>query len=208
MKQEEVWRGIDHLADEIGVTPARLAKMAGLDQAVFSAGRRKRPEGGLRWPSMDSLAKVLDVADISLGDFVNYMYGNPDTKAGFRLPVQTLTNAGDADQYDMDGLPTGRAWDRVAFPDVQDPDCFGVIVDCDDYEPVYRQGDMLVCAPGVSVRRGDRVIYRRTDAGLEVGMLMRQTPFTVDIAGPDAQNIETIPAQDISWITRIAWARQ
>lgn len=208
MKQEEVWRGIDLLADELGVTPARLAKMAGLDQAVFSAGRRKRPNGGLRWPSMESLAKVLQVADISLGDFVNYMYGNPETKAGFRLPVQALSAAGNNDHYDLDGLPTGVTWDRVAFPDVQDPNCFGLIVDCDDYEPIYRKGDMLVCAPGVSIRRGDRIVYCCVDSGLAIGMLMRQSPFTTDIALPDARNSITIPAQEISWMTRITWARQ
>lgn len=208
MKQDDVWRGIDLLADNVGVTPARLARMAGLDQAVFSAGRRRRDDGSLRWPSMDSLAKVLKVSGISMGDFVNYMYGDPGTRAAFKLPCLSLTAAGDPARYDPDGYPTGPDWDRVEFPDLQDPRCFGLVLDSDAYLPLYRRGDMLVCAPGVSVRRGDRVVYRRKDAGIAVGELVRQSPFTVDMASLAGQDTETIPAQDIDWITRIAWARQ
>ena len=213
MKQEDVWRGIDRLADEIGVTPARLARMAGLDQAVFSAGRRRRPEGGLRWPSMDSLAKVLDVADISIGDFVNYMHGDPATRSGFLLPTLPISTAAEDDNYDEDGFPTGPAWDRIEFPDIQDPYCFGIVVQGDGYEPVYRDGNLLICAPGMSIRRGDRVAYRlaRTASmpcGLFIGVLLRQTPFTLDIGTLDGSDIDVIAAQDLTWITRIAWARQ
>jgi phage repressor protein C with HTH and peptisase S24 domain len=208
MKQEDVWRGIDLLADEVGVTPARLARMAGLDQAVFSAGRRRRADGSLRWPSMDSIAKVLKVAEISMGDFVNYMHGDPGTRAAFNLPSLPMTEADDPARYDADGYPAGPTWDRIEFPDLQDPRCFGLVLDSNAYAPMYREGDMLVCAPGVSVRRGDRVVYRRKGAGLAIGVLVRQSPFTIDMASLDGQETETFPAQDIEWITRIAWARQ
>ena len=207
MKQEDVWRGIDRLAHEIGVTPSRLARMAGLDQAVFSTGRRTNPDGRLRWPSMDSLAKVLKVADISVGDFVDFMYADPSSRAGFRLPCMSMRDAAESEQYDTDGFPTGPNWERVLFPDLPDPRCFGLIVDVDHYNPVYRQGDMVVCAPGMSVHRNDRVAFRHGDA-LKLGILSRQSPFTVDISLPQGGDPETIPAQDISWIARIAWVRQ
>jgi phage repressor protein C with HTH and peptisase S24 domain len=213
MKQADIWLGIDHLADQVGVSPARLARMAGLDQAVFSAGRRRKPNGDLRWPSMESLAKVLEVAGVSLGDFVNYMHGNPATRSGFKLPTLTLEKAADETFYDEDGFPTGTGWDLVEFPDVQDPHCFGLLIQSDDFEPVFRQGDLLVCAPGISVRRGDRVVYRLRNSltdhgGLSIGTLLRQTPYTMDIAPLNGGDVETIQAQHISQLTRIAWARQ
>ena len=213
MKQEDIWLGIDHLADQVGVSPARLARMAGLDQAVFSAGRRRKPNGELRWPSMDSLAKVLDVAGVSLGDFVNYMHGNPAARSGFKLPTLSLEKAADEQNYDEDGFPTGAGWDLVEFPDVQDPHCFGLHIKSDQYAPIYRAGDLLVWAPGISVRRGDRVVYRhRKDptgqGGLFIGTLLRQTPYTIDIASLVGGDVETIQAQHIPWLTRIAWARQ
>jgi hypothetical protein len=213
MKQEDIWLGIDHLADQVGVSPARLARMAGLDQAVFSAGRRRKPNGELRWPSMDSLAKVLHVAGVSLGDFVNYMHGDPATRSGFKLPTLPLDRAADEKNYDDDGFPKGVGWDLVEFPDVQDPHCFGLHIKSDQYEPVYRAGDLLVCAPGISVRRGDRVVYRFKNsvtghAGLFIGTLLRQTPYTIDIAPLNGGNVETIQAQHVLWLTRIAWARQ
>lgn len=211
MKQEDVWRGIDRLADEVGVTPARLARMAGLDQAVFGPTRRIKENGEMRWPSMDSLAKVLRVAEISLGEFVNYMYGDPASRAGFRLPCLPISAAGDA-QYDADGLPTGPAWEHIEFPDLQDPKCFGLILEDDSARPVYRRGDLLVCAPGMSIQRGDRIVYRRGDdtgiGGLSVGVMIRQTSFRVDIAAVDESRTETLAAEDIQWMTRIAWVRQ
>lgn len=210
MKQEDVWRGIDYLADEIGVTPSRLARMAGLDQAVFSSARRRKADGSLRWPSMDSLAKVLRVADISIGDFVNYMHASPSARAGFKLPCIAFSEAGAPDRYDEDGFPQGPAWDRVEFPDLQDPRCFGLTIDSDGYEPVYRSGDLIVCAPGLSVHRGDRIVFRRSGAlsGLFIGVLVRQTPFRIDIGALDGSTSETLPAADVGWIARIAWARQ
>ncbi|MDF1748397.1 MAG: S24 family peptidase [Alphaproteobacteria bacterium] len=213
MKQEDIWLGIDHLADQVGVSPARLARMAGLDQAVFSAGRRRKPDGELRWPSMESLAKVLQVSNVSLGDFVNYMHGDPSTRSGFKLPTLSLDKAENEQNYDEDGFPSGTVWDYVEFPDLQDPHCFGLIVKSNQYEPVYREGDLLVCAPGISVRRGDRVVYRLRNSltghgGLFIGTLLRQTPYTIDIGPLNRDNPETIQAQHISWLTRIAWARQ
>lgn len=211
MKQEDVWRGIDRLAYEIGVTPARLARMAGLDQAVFGPTRRIKENGAMRWPSMDSLAKVLAVADISLGEFVNYMYGDPASRAGFRLPCLRFTAAAE-DHYDDEGFPSGGAWDRIEFPDLQDPKCFGLILDDESGLPVYREGDLLVCAPGMSIRRGDRIVYRRAGASgpgcLSVGVLLRQTPFRTEIGTLDERDSQMLAAEDITWMTRIAWVRQ
>ena len=210
MKQEDVWRGIDRLADEIGVTPSRLARMAGLDQAVFSSARRRKPDGSLHWPAMGSLAKVLRVANISIGDFVSYMHADPATRAGFKLPCIAFSDAAPAERYDEAGFPRGPNWDWIEFPDLQDPRCFGLRLEDDAYAPVYRTGDLVVCAPGLSAHRGDRIVYRRPGAAarLFIGVLIRQTPFTTHIGAPDGLSAETLPAADVSWITRVAWVGQ
>jgi phage repressor protein C with HTH and peptisase S24 domain len=210
MKQEDVWRGIDILANEVGITPSRLAKMSGLDQAVFSIARRERGDGSLRWPSMHSLAKVLETTDLTIGDFVNYMYANPATRAGFKLPVLSMRAREIENQFDADGSPVGSGWRRMEFPDLQDPQCFGLTIDTDDYVPFFREGDMIVCAPGLSLRRRNRVVYKRAGAPEElfIGSLLRQTPFTIDLGSLDETASETVPASEIQWMAKIVWVRQ
>lgn len=208
MKPEDIWRGIDRLADDQGITPARLARYAGLDQAVFSAGRRRNNRGDLRWPALESLARVLAITNTSIADFVGFMHADPASRAAFRIPVMAFDKAAQARYYDEDGFPAGPAWDRMDFPDLQDRRCFGLVVDSDDHLPVYRPGDILICAPGMSMRRGDRIVYKRGELGLSIAALVRQTPFRVDLASLDGTQSESYPARDISWISRIAWARQ
>ncbi|MDW3204481.1 MAG: S24 family peptidase [Alphaproteobacteria bacterium] len=208
MKPDDIWRGIDRLAADQGITPARLAKYAGLDQSVFSAGRRRNAKGDLRWPGLESLARVFRVTNISLSDFVGYMHADPASRSAFRIPVLPIDKAARNEHYDEDGFPTGGGWDRMEFPDVQDRRCFALKIDSDDHLPIYRPGDILICAPGMSLRRGDRIVYRRGEMGLSIAALVRQTPFRVDLASLDGTETDTFPAQEISWITRIAWARQ
>ncbi|HET6520559.1 MAG TPA: hypothetical protein VFG47_12185, partial [Geminicoccaceae bacterium] len=56
----EVWRGIDRLAEENGLTASGLARRAGLDPTTFNPSKRITKQGKPRWPSTESLAKVLD----------------------------------------------------------------------------------------------------------------------------------------------------
>ncbi len=66
---QQIWHGIDQLAAERGFSPSGLAKRAGLDPTSFNKSKRQSPEGKPRWPSTESIAKVLTVTEMSLGDF-------------------------------------------------------------------------------------------------------------------------------------------
>ena len=60
MKHEDVWRAIDTLAAEHGLSASGLAKRSGLDATTFNPSKRTMPDGRARWPSTESVAKVLD----------------------------------------------------------------------------------------------------------------------------------------------------
>ena len=59
MKHEDVWRALDTLAAENGLSASGLAKRSGLDPTTFNPSKRHMPNGRERWPSTESLAKVL-----------------------------------------------------------------------------------------------------------------------------------------------------
>jgi phage repressor protein C with HTH and peptisase S24 domain len=43
----------------------------------------------------------------------------------------------------------------------------------DSMEPVYRRGDRIVVAPGMTVRKGDRVVVKTKDARSELAWMAR-----------------------------------
>ncbi len=65
----DIWATLDILAARLGYSPSGLAKKAGLDPTSFNKSKRESAEGKPRWPSTESIAKVLNVADMSMSEF-------------------------------------------------------------------------------------------------------------------------------------------
>ena len=59
MRHEDVWRALDALAAEHGLSASGLARKAGLDPTAFNPSKRIGADGRARWPSTESVAKVL-----------------------------------------------------------------------------------------------------------------------------------------------------
>lgn len=69
MTQSDIWRAIECLAQAQGYSLSGLARRAGLDPTAFNRSKRVSPEGKPRWPSTESLARILEVTGTSLSDF-------------------------------------------------------------------------------------------------------------------------------------------
>ena len=67
----QIWAGIDQLAKDSGYSPSGLAKKAGLDATSFNKSKRMSPDGKPRWPSTESIAKILKTTDTTLSDFAD-----------------------------------------------------------------------------------------------------------------------------------------
>jgi orotate phosphoribosyltransferase len=68
---DQIWRGIDRLAAANGYSPSGLAKQAGLDPTSFNKSKRTSPDGKPRWPSTESLSKILSVTGATMSDFIS-----------------------------------------------------------------------------------------------------------------------------------------
>ncbi len=75
MKHEDIWRALDTLAAENGLSASGLAKRAGLDPTTFNPSKRKMPDGRSRWPSTESVSKVLDATGATLENFTSLVTG-------------------------------------------------------------------------------------------------------------------------------------
>jgi phage repressor protein C with HTH and peptisase S24 domain len=208
----EVWRGIDRLARKNGLSPSGLAKSAGLDATTFNPSKRVTKEKKARWPSTESIAKILDATNTALADFVVLMRDDSSpagADAGRRLRRATLGGAPLADQFDQAGFAVGSAWQEAEFPAVDDPQAYAVEIAGDRFEPFLRDGDLLIVVPSASVRRRDRVLLMHRSGDLRVGQLVRRTGQQVEFRDYTAQAATgALPAADIVWMARIAWIGQ
>ncbi len=64
-----VWAAIDTLAGRHALTTSALARRAGLDATTFNKSKRFGPDGKPRWPTTESLAKVLAAVDVTFEEF-------------------------------------------------------------------------------------------------------------------------------------------
>ncbi|MDR2685270.1 MAG: hypothetical protein LBB23_00660 [Rickettsiales bacterium] len=70
MKHNDVWNAIDAFAKHRGRTVSWLAGHSGLDATTFNRSKRFTRYGQERWPSTNSISKILKAADCSLLDFM------------------------------------------------------------------------------------------------------------------------------------------
>jgi len=66
---KDIWQAIDALARIHGLSTSALAKRAGLDATSFNKSKRVTASGRPRWPSSESLSKVLACTSTSLDEF-------------------------------------------------------------------------------------------------------------------------------------------
>lgn len=220
LSHETIWDALDALAENHRLTPSGLARKAGLDPTSFNKSKRLGPDGRLRWPSTESIAKVLEATGASLDEFFSRVPAQSarDMMPQGAFPPQTspipllgFAQAGAGGFFDDGGFPAGQGWDVVDFP--ADPNrrtgCYALEVQGDSMMPLYRDGDVLIVEPGAQVRRGDRVVLKTRDGEVMAKVLFRQTPRTIELVSlnPDHPN-RSFDMGEVEWVARIIWASQ
>ena len=208
----QLWTALDRLAARAGLSPSGLAKAAGLDPTSFNKSKRITPEGRERWPSTESVAKALTATKTSVDIFVQ-LIGESGHIVAQALPLigfaQMANPAESAAAFDDSGIPVGKAWDQLAFPDIDDENTYGIEVAGNALEPTYRDGTVLIVSPNASVRRGDRVVVKTKDGKVTVSELKRRTSKLIELRSLDAAPAErSVSLRDVLWIQRILWASQ
>lgn len=209
LRHGDIWRAIDGLAAKYGMSASGLARRAGLDPTTFNKSKRVTKEGKRRWPSTESIAKILDATGASLAEFVAQIgEGNAGALAQ-RIPVIRYAEAAEQGYFDDAGHPAGPGWDEVLFPRIGDPHAFGLEISGDHMAPVYRDGDTIVVSPAAGLRRGDRVVIKTREGEVLARQLARQSARKVELVSLDLGGSERVLDQeDIAWMARIVWASQ
>lgn len=216
MRHEDVWRAIDALAAEHGLSASGLARRAGLDATAFNPSKRIGGDGRPRWPSTESVAKVLGATNTGMDAFAALVTGAPTlprsggrAASARRIPLIGLAQAGSDGFFDDGGYPVGGGWDEISIPDIADPNAYALEISGDSMEPVFRDGDTVIVSPAAPVRRGDRVVVRTRQGEVMAKQLLRQSARRVELASLNpAHPNYAFDLAELAWVHRIVWASQ
>ncbi len=206
LKHINIWAAIDRLAQENGLTASGLARRAGLDPTTFNRSKRMTREGKPRWPSTESIAKILVATGTSLPHFVGLV--GRDDPGGRTAPLAHLNTLGQGQHFDASGLPAGEKWDEIPLPKIEDPHAYAVEINGSVCEPVYRDGDIVIVSPAAPPRRGDRVLVRTVGGDVLIRRLLRQTAKRIELQPLNGQDEISLSTEDVSSVARIVWVSQ
>jgi len=209
LKHADVWRAIDRMAAKHGMSASGLARRSGLDPTTFNKSKRITKEGKQRWPSTESVSKVLAATGDSLAEFVAQMGEDNASVLAQRVPVIGYAQAGDNGYFDDAGYPTGSGWDEVLFPQISDLHAFALEISGTSMEPIYHDGDTIVVSPAAGIRRGDRVVVKTKDGEVMAKELTRQSARKVELSSLNRDHPDrSLDIEEIDWMARIVWASQ
>lgn len=186
-----IWAVIDALAARNGLTPSALARKAGLDATAFNRSKRVAADGRPRWPSTESLAKVLDATGTDAAAFAGLILGLPDGSG-------TAPRSGAA--------PEGFSEEVAAFHLPVAHDARVVPVSGALFEPLYREGSRLVVSEGEPIRPGDRILYTEHHGATGVAEV-RVFGETVELERPGGE-IRILARDQLAFVARILWVSQ
>ena len=205
----QLWKAIDSLARHEGLSVSALARRAGLDATSFNPskwfgpGEPPRP----RWPSTESLTRILTATGLSLGEFAALAHDGVERAAA--VPLLGMAQAGQDGYFDDAGLPVGDGWEQTDLPRPKDS-LLSLRIVGDSMDPLYREGDRIIVDREASeVRKGDRVVVRTTGGetlAKEIGALTAQV-VTLTSVNP-AYGPRTLARNEIVWMGRILWVSQ
>ncbi len=204
-----LWKAIDGLARREGISVSALARRAGLDATSFNPSKRFGPgePPRPRWPSTESLTRILQATGLSLGDFADLALDSPGRPA--TVPMLGLAQAGQDGFFDDAGLPVGDGWEQTELPRPRET-LLSLRVTGDSMAPVYREGDRIIVDREASdVRKGDRVVVRTTGGETLAKEVAALTAKAVTLASINpAYEPRTVARKDIVWMGRILWVSQ
>lgn len=208
LSHAKLWRAVDNLARREGLSASGLARRAGLDATAFNPSKRFGPgePPRPRWPSTESLTRILQATGVSLGDFAALADDAPEGAAV--IPLLGLAKAGEDGFFDDAGLPVGD-WDQTELPRPKET-LFSLRISGDSMAPLYREGDrVIVDQEATDIRRGDRVAVRLTSGETLAKEASRLTARAVTLTSinPDYPP-RVVARRDIAWMARILWVSQ
>jgi phage repressor protein C with HTH and peptisase S24 domain len=185
LTHHKIWAAIDQLARDNGLSASGLAKKAGLDPTSFNKSKRRAADGKLRWPSTESLSKILSATQTSMGQFmalveepqnkeITPLKGSQDDTEEMssshapsshrELLLLDDQNAVNPQIFDETGKPRHSQASSFILPE-HEPQisdyAWALQITTHSFAPYFQIGDVLLIDPKGPARPGDPFLIRR-----------------------------------------------
>jgi len=206
LTHDQIWFAIDTLAANNGLTPSSLAKLAGLSTTAFNRSKRVSSDGNPRWPSTESIAKILAATHVSVDDFLALIrpVQKPDaTMLPFRVFDGEAVRA-----FDSTGEINKALWDHITVPGTEANGAFALGIRGDAFYPHYKDGDILIASQEAPRRKGDKVVVAGHDQTLVIAVLGPITASHLHLETLDGVQLQPRRHANIRMVARILWVSQ
>ena len=208
LNHERLWAAIDAIAEHNGLSPSALARRAGLSSTAFNKSKRVTADGRPRWPSTESIAKILTTTGADLGDLARLILG-PAVDDGAAPPRGPFLSPPPPARPGFAGEGAAPPLAAAHFPGRQDAALFTHEVTDEAAAPLYRRGDVLIASTSAELCKGDPVLVRTVDGAItilrHVGRNSRSCCFTAPVG---RRRRLRLACADVVWIARVLWASQ
>lgn len=207
---DEVWTAIDGLATKNGLSPSGLARRSGLDPTTFNKSKRFAADGRPRWPSTESISKILRATNTSIGGLFGFAEQSPAAEGRVFVPLVGQAHAGSEVGGAAHGLTMQPRPPRiVSFPDRRHEPLFALSVVGTSMQPLYRDGDVLFMSTTEEPEVGDRVVVKLASGEILVKVLKAadDAGYDVHAVNPEHEDMR-LEADDVEWVARIVYATQ
>ncbi|QNT79112.1 helix-turn-helix transcriptional regulator [Entomobacter blattae] len=218
-----IWKAIDLLAAEKGLSPSALAKMAGLNVTTFNPSKRVSADGRKRWPSTESLALILHATNTTLSNFSDLLdtvnlsssHSPKKTKQSHSkkekidiffsiLPMSSLEKSS---CFTSEGFPSGTAWKhekKNPLLYLNPSSSYALIIDTKDYEPVFAYQSTLVISTVTVISKKSYIFYQiKKHPKPAFGYLLNKTDTHLEIQSINSIGSKTVPLTNLKWFHRI-----
>lgn len=210
LAHQQIWSAIDKLAEHHNLSPSGLARRAGLDPTIFNKSKRFAKDGRARWPSTESIAKILNVTGADFGTFHGFVRGEP-SQAEDLIDGQIIK--ANATRLDGSLSNNGQRFDQyceqVDIPVIINPGDFALRILGGALLPIYRHGDIVIVSGSQSAKLGERIVVKTNEEQLIAGLLLAQDGqfMTLMPFNPEHQ-MQKFLVKNLEWVRPITWVSQ
>lgn len=203
MKYERIWNAIDKIAKQNGLSLSGLAKKSGLDPTAFNKSKRIRADGKKRWPSLESLSKVLSTCHMDFVDFCCLIENDP-IRWPCTLPYIFLSSMCQQDCNCFDF----SSWGKIDSPSFSE-NTYLINLDSHSFEPIYSCGSILILEKYSEIRQKDRVLILLKSGTVLIKEFLFRSENVITVSSLSKHShISEIEVNSIKLLNRIIWASQ
>ena len=204
----QIWAAIDALAKRYGYSPSGLARKAGLDATSFNKSKRISPQGRERWPSTESISKILQATGADFDEFARLVEPHR-AKRCVPIDLISIDKIKDKKSLNKETLGVDGSLEEFDLLDFGEDEVIAVEITDDTFAPLYREDDIVVISPTATTRKGDRMLVCTTSGEVLTCELKRRTSRTLEVKFQHSDTPDSsIPRNEILWDARIMWVKQ